>query len=121
MIHFPSLSLPSRFRMSSFCKAARSRSMVRWLTDSISDICLPVIVGDSLMRLRIFCWRSVSFFSDTSPSRSPTFGVLEESNIMVWNWVGVDGSSRKKGYEPLGDGIVMLRAEGLPLGSNIIT
>ena len=55
MIHFPSLSLPSRFRMSSFCKAARSRSMVRWLTDSISDICLPVIVGDSLMRLRIFC------------------------------------------------------------------
>ena len=25
--------------------------MVRWLTDKVSDICLPVIVGDSLMRL----------------------------------------------------------------------
>lgn len=28
--------------------------MVRWLTDKISDICLPVIVGDSLIRLSIF-------------------------------------------------------------------
>ena len=27
--------------------------MVRWLTDKVSDICRPVIVGDSLMRLRI--------------------------------------------------------------------
>ena len=57
--HIPSLSLPSRFKTPSFCKAERSRSMVRWLT----DICLPVIVGDSLMRFSIFCWRSVSFVS----------------------------------------------------------
>ncbi len=53
--HTPSLSLPSRFRTPFFCKAERSRSMVRWLTDKVSDICLPVIVGDSLIRLSIFC------------------------------------------------------------------
>ncbi len=28
--------------------------MVRWLTDKISDIFFPVIVGDSLIRLSIF-------------------------------------------------------------------
>ena len=88
--HIPSLSLPSCFRTPFFCKAERSRSMVRWLTDKVSDICLPVIVGESLMRLRIFCWRSVSFVSDMSPSWSPTFGVSEEAKMMVWNWVGVD-------------------------------
>ena len=53
--HIPSLSLPSRFKTPFFCKAARSRSMVRWLTDKVSDICLPVIVGDSFIRLSIFC------------------------------------------------------------------
>lgn len=29
--------------------------MVRWLTDKISDIFFPVIVGDSLIRRSIFC------------------------------------------------------------------
>ena len=86
IIHIPSLSLPSRFKTPIFCIAERSRSIVRWLTDKVSDICLPVIVGDILMRLRIFCWRSVSFVSDISPSRSPTFGVTEEAKMMVWNW-----------------------------------
>lgn len=37
-----------------FCKTDRSRSMVRWLTDKISDIFFPVIVGDSLIRRSIF-------------------------------------------------------------------
>ena len=37
-IHEPSLSLPSRFKTPIFCKVERSRSMVRWLTDKVSDI-----------------------------------------------------------------------------------
>jgi hypothetical protein len=34
-----------------------------------------------LMRLRIFCWRSVSFISDTSPTWSPTFGVSKVEHL----------------------------------------
>ena len=29
--------------------------MVRCLTDKVSDICLPVIVEETLIRLSIFC------------------------------------------------------------------
>ena len=84
--HTPSLSFPLCLRISIFCKAERSRSMVRWLTDKVTDIFLAVIVGDSLMRLRIFCWRSVSFVSDISP----TSDMSVEAKMVVWNWVGVD-------------------------------
>ena len=37
------------------CRVDEVSAVVRWLTDSISDICRPVIVGDSLMRFSIFC------------------------------------------------------------------
>ncbi len=55
IIHSPSLSLPVCFKMLLFCKAERSRSIVRELTDKVSDIRLAVIDGDCLMRLMIFC------------------------------------------------------------------
>lgn len=78
----PSLSLPTRLRKPFFCKVERSRSMVRWLTDNISDIWRPVIVGDSLMRLMIFSWRTVIFVSDfLGIGRGKDYG-LELS----WRW-----------------------------------
>ena len=66
-IHIPSLSLPSCFKTPISFKIEISRSMVRWLTDNVSDICLLVTVGDSfyeipyfLMTLREFRLRHVS-------------------------------------------------------------
>ena len=38
IIHAPSLSLPSCFKTPFFCKVDKSRSIVRWLTDKVSDI-----------------------------------------------------------------------------------
>lgn len=84
--HIPSLSLPSCFRIPFFRITERSRSIARWLTYKVSDISLPVIVRDSLMNLRIFCWRSVSFVSVISPSLSPTFGLSEEQKW--WSELG---------------------------------
>ncbi len=52
-IHSPSLSFPLRLKISFFCKAEISRSMVRWLTDNISDIRRPLIVGDALIKSNI--------------------------------------------------------------------
>ena len=37
-----------------FCKVEMSRSMVRELTDKVSDICLAVIDGDFFIRFMIF-------------------------------------------------------------------
>jgi hypothetical protein len=45
-----------------FCNAERSRSMVRWLTDKVTDICLPVVVGDSYIILAsLFVERNSQF------------------------------------------------------------
>ena len=54
-IHTPLLFLPSRFRTPTFFIKERSRSTVRVVTDKVSDICLAEIVGDSFIKLIIFC------------------------------------------------------------------
>ncbi len=57
-IHFPSLSLPSRLRTLAFFIIERSRSIVRVVTDKVSDI---LIIGRCKNYSLKLCWSGLEY------------------------------------------------------------
>lgn len=64
----PALVLPSRTRTPFFCRAERSRHIVRGTTDKTTDICSPEMKGFSLINLHIFFCLSDSCTTDKLPT-----------------------------------------------------